>query len=138
MMLDNQLRSQIILYIIDPVYLATLRLPYVGIGTRTPLEIMAHLYTNYAKITPANLDNNDRAMKQPCHVNRPIEVLYQQIEDAIEFAAAGQTPYSPTHDSRDSASHLLFVQDNIQIHRNDGSFIDLLVIIIFKVGLSNI
>jgi hypothetical protein len=94
-MLDNQLRSQIILYIIDPVYLATLRLPYVGIGTRTPLEIMAHLYINYAKITPANLDNNDRAMKQPCDVNQPIEVLYQQIEDVIEFAAAGQTPYSP-------------------------------------------
>ncbi len=84
--------SALILEVIDPVYLATLRLPYVGIGTRTPLEIMAHLYTNYAKITPADLDDNDRAMKQPCDVNQPIEVLYQQIEDAIEFAAAGQTP----------------------------------------------
>jgi hypothetical protein len=56
---------------------------------------MAHLYTNYAKITPAALDNNDRTMKQPCYVNEPIKVLYKQIEDAIEFAAAGQTPYSP-------------------------------------------
>jgi hypothetical protein len=81
--------------VIDPVYLATLRLPFVGIGTRTPLELMAHLCTNYAKITPADLDDNDRAMKQPCDVNHSIEVLYQQIEDAIEFAAAGQTPYSP-------------------------------------------
>jgi hypothetical protein len=87
--------SSIILEVIDPVYLATLRLPYVGVGTRTPLELLAHLYTNYAKITSADLDDNDRAMKQPCDVNQPIEVLYQQIEDAIEFAAAGQTPYSP-------------------------------------------
>ena len=87
--------SALILEVIDPVYLATLRLPYVGIGTRTPLQILAHLYTNYAKITPADLNNNDQAMKQPCDVNQPIEVLYQQIEDAIEFAAAGQTPYSP-------------------------------------------
>jgi hypothetical protein len=87
--------SALILEVVDPVYLATLRLPYVGIGTRTPLQILAHLYTNYAKITPADLDNNDRVMKQPCDVNQPIEVLYKQIEDAIEFAAAGQTPYSP-------------------------------------------
>jgi hypothetical protein len=87
--------SAIILEVIDPVYLATLRLPYVGIGTRTPLELLAHLYTNYAKITPSDLNDNDRAMKQPCDVNQPIEVLYKQIEDAIDFAAAGQTPYSP-------------------------------------------
>jgi hypothetical protein len=69
--------SALILEVINPVYLATLRLPYVGIGTRTPLELMAHLYTNYAKITPADLDDNDRAMKQPCDVNQPIKVLYQ-------------------------------------------------------------
>jgi hypothetical protein len=87
--------SALILELIDPVYLATLRLPYVGIGTRTPLELMAHLYTNYGKITPADLDDNNCAMKQPCDVNQPIKVLYQQIEDTIEFAAAGQTPYSP-------------------------------------------
>jgi hypothetical protein len=87
--------SAIIIEVIDPVYLATPRLPYVGIGACTPLQILAHLYTNYAKITPANLDNTDRAIKQPCDVNQPIEVLYQQIEDAIEFSAVGQTPYLP-------------------------------------------
>jgi hypothetical protein len=63
--------SAIILEVMDPVYLATLRLPYIGIGIRTPLQILAHLYTNYAKITPADLDNNDRAMKQPCNVSNP-------------------------------------------------------------------
>jgi hypothetical protein len=87
--------SAIILEVIDPVYLATLRLPYVGFGTRSPLQLLAHLYRNYAKITPADLDNNDRAMKTSCDVNQPIEVLYKQIEDAIEFADAGQTPYTP-------------------------------------------
>jgi hypothetical protein len=87
--------SALIIEVIDPMYLATLRLPYVGIRTRTPLQILAHLYTSYAKITPADLDANDRAMKQPRDVNQPIAVMYQQIEDSIEFAAAGQTPYSP-------------------------------------------
>jgi hypothetical protein len=87
--------SAIIIEVIARMYLATLRLPYVGLGTRTPLQLLAHLYTNYAKITPADLDANDHHMKQPCDVDQPIEVMYQQIEEAIKFAAAGQAPYSP-------------------------------------------
>ena len=58
------------------MYLATLCLPYVGLGTRTPLELLAHLYANYAKITAADLDKNDAAMKQPCDVNLPIKVMF--------------------------------------------------------------
>jgi hypothetical protein len=57
--------------------------------------MLAHLYTNYANITHADLEQNGVAMQQPCDVNQPIEVFYKQIEDAMEFAAAGQTPYSP-------------------------------------------
>jgi hypothetical protein len=87
--------SAIIIAVVDPVYLAALRLPYVGFGTQTPLHLLAHLYSNYARITPADLDANGRSMKQPCDANQPIEVLFKQIEDAIEFADAGQTPYSP-------------------------------------------
>jgi hypothetical protein len=87
--------ASLIVEVIDPMYLASLRLPYVGIGTRTPLELLAHLYATYAKITPADLDANDIAMKKPCDVNQPIEVFFKQIEDATEFAAAGQAPYSP-------------------------------------------
>jgi hypothetical protein len=87
--------SALIIEAIDPVYLATLRLPYVGIGTRTPLEILAHLYASYANITPSDLEQNGIAMQQPCDVDQPIEVFYKQIEDGMEFADAGQTPYSP-------------------------------------------
>jgi hypothetical protein len=87
--------SALIVEAIDPMYLATLRLPYVGLGTRTPLELLAHLYANYAKITASDLDKNDAAMKLPCDVNLPIESLFKQIDDAIEYASAGQAPYSP-------------------------------------------
>lgn len=87
--------SALLVEAVNPMYLATLRLPYVGLGTRTPLELLAHLYANYAKITAADLDKNDAAMKQPCDVNLPIEVMFKQIDDALEFAAAGQSPYTP-------------------------------------------
>jgi hypothetical protein len=87
--------SALIIEAIDPMYLATLRLPYVGLGSRTPLELLSHLYANYAKITTSDLDKNDATMKLPCDVNLPIESLFKQIDDAIEYASAGQVPYSP-------------------------------------------
>jgi hypothetical protein len=34
-------------------------------------------------------------MKLPCDVNLPIELLFKQIDNAIEYASAGQAPYSP-------------------------------------------
>ena len=87
--------SALIIEVIEPVYLASIRLPYMGIGTRTPLEILAHLYSNYANITASDLEQNGLVMQQPCDVNQPIEIFCKQIEDAMEFAAAGQTPCSP-------------------------------------------
>jgi hypothetical protein len=104
--------SAIIVKVIDPMYLATLCLPYIGLRTRTPMELLNHLYANYAKITPSDLDKNDVAMKQPCDVNQPIEILYKQIEDAIDFPAAGQTPYS-TQEVLSIAFQLLFPIGNI-------------------------
>ena len=85
--------SALIIEAIDPMYLAALRLPYVGLGTRTPLELLSHLYANYAKITASDLDKNDALMKTPCDVNLPIESLFKQIDDAIEYASAGQAPF---------------------------------------------
>jgi hypothetical protein len=45
--------AAIIVEVIDPMYLATLHLPYIGLGTRTPLELLTHLYTNYTKFAAA-------------------------------------------------------------------------------------
>jgi hypothetical protein len=58
------------------------------------MELLNHLYVNYAKITPSELNKNNVTMKQPCDINQRIEILYKQIEDAIDFTTAGQTPYS--------------------------------------------
>ena len=48
----------------------------------------------YGNITPEDLAANDERMKTQYDVSRPIEMLYDQIEDAIEYASAGGTPYS--------------------------------------------
>ena len=54
--------------------------------------MITHLYTQYGNITPQDLQENDVKMKIPFDVSLPIETLYDQIEDSVELADAGQTP----------------------------------------------
>ena len=79
----------------DTMFLEALAQPTVGLAMVTPLQLLRHLYTQYANITAADLAANDVAMKTPYDVNMPIENLYKQIQSAVEFATAGSTPYSP-------------------------------------------
>ena len=61
----------------------------------TPLQILWHLYTQYANITAADLAASDTTMKNPYDVNLPIDNLFKQIQLAVEFTTTGNTPYSP-------------------------------------------
>ena len=53
------------------------------------------MYTTYANITPADLIENDARLKTAYDANQPIERLFEQIEDAVEYADAGHNPYTP-------------------------------------------
>ena len=85
---DKALVSQLV-EAIDELYLKSLRNKYVGFTGKTFLTMIAHLYLHYAKITPHDLALNDKAMKTA------YENLFEQINDAVEYASAGKTPYTP-------------------------------------------
>jgi hypothetical protein len=46
-------------------------------------------------MSAADLQENDASLKSAYDPNLPIETLFDQVEDAVDFAAAGLTPYSP-------------------------------------------
>jgi hypothetical protein len=69
--------SALIVEAIDPMYLATLRLLYVGLGTHTPLELLSHLYANYAKITASALDKKRRRHETPLRRQSPHRIAFQ-------------------------------------------------------------
>jgi len=48
----------------------------------------------YCKINEQDLVENDARMKQPFDCNQPFEVMVDQIEDAIDYAAARDTLFS--------------------------------------------
>ena len=79
---------------VDPIYLQAISQPYVGLGNRTVWQLLHHLYTTYAKITPTDLKVNDVRMNAPYDPNQPFEFLIEQIQDATDYAAHAGTPYS--------------------------------------------
>ena len=90
---DKALKSQLI-GAVDEMYIRTLRDKYILYAKKTTLQILTHLYDNYARISQLELKENDHRMNEEWDPNQPIEVLYDQIEDAVEFASAGKAPYT--------------------------------------------
>lgn len=87
--------KQILLGAIDEMFVRALHTQYVGYLNVTTRDILDHLYTTYARISSADLLTNDEKFKAPYDANLPIETLFAQVESSMEYAAAGNTPYTP-------------------------------------------
>ena len=53
------------------------------------------MYTTYASITPTKVIENDARLKTAYNVNQPIESLFEQIKDVVEYADSCHNPYTP-------------------------------------------
>jgi hypothetical protein len=76
-------------------YLNALSDEIVGYANCTSLQLLTHILTHYAMITPPppELTQNYERLNTPYDPNQPIENLFQQIMDARVFAVAGGQPY---------------------------------------------
>jgi hypothetical protein len=95
---DKALKS-LLISAVDETYVRSLRDKYIGYANITTLQMLTHLYTAYAKISESDLQANDEQMKVDYDVNQPIEVLINQIDDAVNMAAAANNPYTPSKSS---------------------------------------
>lgn len=91
--LQNALKKQI-LNSVDDIYMAAIEQPYIGHANRTVLNLITHLYDTYAKISPSDLIQNNQKMTAPWDPNQPFEFLVRQIQDAVDYAAHANTPYT--------------------------------------------
>ena len=62
--LQNALKKQLIAAV-DPLFLRTIRQPYVGFANSTFRDMLQHLYKTHADISADDLDENDRKMREP-------------------------------------------------------------------------
>jgi hypothetical protein len=90
---DRALKQQLIGAIEDK-YLSAIRNRLTGFSTQTTREIMQHLLRHYGRITPAEINDNDAKFRKEFDGNEPIEVLFEQIEDAMQFAVDAVAPYN--------------------------------------------
>jgi hypothetical protein len=92
---DKALKQQII-GAVDKLYLRTLNHRITGFANVTTRQMLVHLYTTFGRLTPADVQNNDAAMKQPYNPNAPMEPLFHQIEEPIDVADAAGAAYTPS------------------------------------------
>jgi hypothetical protein len=59
------------------------------------VRLLNHLYATYANIITYELLTNDTAMKPNYNTNQPIAMFFDQIKNAVNFAATGSCPYTP-------------------------------------------
>ena len=91
---DAVLKQQVLGAVPD-VYTSALKHPATGYAFASTLDILTHLFAAYGKIHPSELRLNHQAMLTPFDTSQPIEVLFEQLETAEDFALAGGVPYTP-------------------------------------------
>jgi hypothetical protein len=89
----NQAVKKLTIESFDDAYLNALSDKIVGYTFCTSLQLLTHLLTYYAMISPTELRQNYERLKGPYDPNQPIEMLFQKIQDARAFAVAGGQPY---------------------------------------------
>jgi hypothetical protein len=89
----DQAIKNLLIEAFDDAYLNALSDEIVGYANCTSLQILTHLLTYYAMIAPTELTQNYERLNTPYDQNQPIEMLFQQIQDARAFAVAGGQPY---------------------------------------------
>lgn len=90
-MVGNALKKQL-LAAVDDIFICSLKQPYIGYGNVTVLQLLTHLFSTYAQISPGDLALNETRMKADYDPNLPIEKLFVQIEDAVAYADHGNDP----------------------------------------------
>ena len=81
--------------------------PHRGYSGSSTLDLLTHLYETYAVNSNANWLANHKRFREAYAPTVPIEVVWQQINDAVAYDDAGSTPYS-NKQVVDNAYHPVF------------------------------
>jgi len=80
---------------VDEAYIRSLHHKYVGFANVTTLQIITHFYDTYERITANDLKENDKNLHLAYDSNSPFKNLIDQIENAVDYASAEKSPYTP-------------------------------------------
>jgi hypothetical protein len=109
---------------VHEMFIGCLQTKYLGYLRVTTQQMLNHLYAQYVHISAADLQDNDVTFKAPYDPNMPIEMLFNQIKNGMDYAAAGLSPYS-TEQVMNNAFQLIYATgmfvDDCKIWKRHGT-----------------
>eukprot|EP00957_Ditylum_brightwellii_P161683 12309805-Ditylum_brightwellii.AAC.1 len=91
--MDNVMKKQI-QDAVEDVYIKQLRHKYSAYLGVTSRDALNHLMDRYRQIKPANLVGNGVNYNKPVDISQPIDAYFARIDDCIQYASDGKTPYT--------------------------------------------
>ena len=91
--MDVALKTQFLDAVEEP-YVSELRnrsTGYMGVTTR---DLLDHLMYRYDNITASDLKANKARINEALENSRPIDVFFQRIDDAVQYADDGKNPFT--------------------------------------------
>eukprot|EP00957_Ditylum_brightwellii_P164573 12529971-Ditylum_brightwellii.AAC.1 len=79
---------------VDDVYTRQLKNKYTGYLVVTIRDLIDHLLDWYGKITAADVASNNEQFLEVMDMDQPIDVYFTKIDDSVQYAADGKTPYT--------------------------------------------
>jgi hypothetical protein len=87
-MVQSALKKQIIT-VVEPMYIEILNDDLVGFANTTSREIIDHILLSYGSITTVDIEQNFENIRKAWDPQQPVETLFKQIQDCVDFAEAG-------------------------------------------------
>ena len=84
--------KQLLLAALEPQYISTSASTITGFGRISTTTILQHLRLTYYNIEPIHLHHNKQTMAKPFDIHNHFEYFVTQIEDAVAFSIAGNSP----------------------------------------------
>jgi hypothetical protein len=71
------------------MYIEILNYDLVGFANTTSRDMLDHLFLSYGSITAVDIEQNFENMQKAWDPQQPVETLFKQIQDCVDFAEAG-------------------------------------------------
>jgi hypothetical protein len=85
---EQALKKQIIA-VFESIYLEILNNDMVGFANTSAREVLEHLFLSYGSINAVDLERNFENMRKAWDPQQPVETLFKQIQDFVDYAEAG-------------------------------------------------
>jgi hypothetical protein len=75
--------------VVEPMYIEILNDDLVGLANTTSRDMLDHLFLSYGSITAVDIEQNFENMRKSWDPQQPVETLFKQIQDCVDFTEAG-------------------------------------------------